>query len=122
MMRRKLGLAGAFVLLLGGCHRGWSVHGRVVDVSGAPIAGAIAHFRCGPVVAKIGPVGNFVTKDDGTFVAAGGVDDDPGPTCSLEIIVSGHHTATFGVSEACYRSSNAGNFGEACDDRKLVVP
>lgn len=111
-----------FLLLLTGCHRGWTVRGKLVDAKRAPISGATVRFRCGPSGAAGGPVGNFMSKDDGVFNAAGGLDTDPGPTCSLEVVATGHPTATFAVTEACYRSTNQKNLGDACLDSEMVVP
>lgn len=119
--RALVGLLAAAVLVAG-CHRGWKVRAKVVDAKGMPIPDATAKFRCGPSAALAGPIGNFVTKDDGVFEAAGGTDTDPGASCSLEVVASGHKTATFGVGETCYRSSAAGNLSEPCPDAKLVVP
>ncbi len=107
---------------LAGCHRGWKVRAKVVDASGAPIPAATAHFKCGTSASLAGPIGNFVSKDDGVVEAVGGTDTDPGPSCSFEVVATGHKTATFAVSETCYRSSGAGNLGEPCPDTKLTVP
>lgn len=117
-------VAGALGAMVGlaGCHRGWKVRAKVVDATGAPIPAATAKFRCGTSAALAGPHGNFVSKDDGVVEAAGEVDSDPGPSCSLEVVALGHKTATFAVSETCYRSSKAGNLAEPCPDVKLTVP
>jgi len=109
------------LLLATGCHRGWTVRGKLVDAKRVPISGATVRFKCGPSGAAGGPIGNFMSKDDGTFSAAGGLDTDPA-SCSLEVIASGHQTTAFGVSEACYRSSAQKNLGDPCLDSEMVVP
>ena len=110
------------LLCVAGCHRGWSVDVTVVDDKGAPIPEATARFRCGPALVATGPIGNFITKDDGKLHVAGSLDTDPGPDCSYDVVASGHKTATFAVRDACYRSSAKGNFGEPCAEAKAVVP
>ena len=109
------------LLLVAGCHRGWTVRGKLVDAKRKPIAGTTVRFKCGPSGAAGGPIGNFMSNDDGIFTAAGNLDTDPA-SCSLEVIASGHQTTAFGVSEACYRSSAHKNLGDPCLDSEMVVP
>ena len=122
-MRWREALWVASLTGLSACDPGWKVHGTLVDAAGGPVVGATIGFRCGPRTAPTGPQYTMVSRAGGEFEAAG-TSRDPGVACSLEVVASGHPTKTVVITDACYRSTAAGNYGTACTpgEGRIVVP
>jgi hypothetical protein len=97
----------------------WSMTGTVVDSAGAPVPGAKIVVTC---PGRSGPVDTQLTGPKGE-VNGGGIPAAP-PTCTAEISAAGHATKTVPVTDFCYRSTTAGNYGSPCaaGSGKVVLP
>lgn len=97
----------------------WSMTGTVVDATGAPVPGAKVVVTC---PGRASPVDTQLTGPKGE-VNAGGIPAAP-PTCTAEISAAGHATKTVPVTDFCYRSTTAGNYGSPCaaGSGKIVLP
>ena len=120
---RALGLV---LVVLAGCDPGWKIEGTVVDPSGAPIAGASVALTCPGGGTGSGPVPQtIVTAADGRFSFGGVSGAANAGKCSLAISKAGFTPKTLGAPDACFRSTQTGNFAQPCapaDGRITLAP
>lgn len=97
----------------------WSLRGTVVDGAGAPVAGATVNVLCP------GTKGAYATDKTGPAgeVNMGSIPDAP-KGCTVEVVAPGHSPHSYAMTDFCFRSTGAGNFGTACPPTgpKVVVP
>jgi hypothetical protein len=103
--------APALLVLVGlaACDPVYRVQGTVVDASGTALAGVTVTKACpsgGTEVATTTAAGDF------SFGGVGGSFE--APKCSLRIEKAGFATQTLRTTDVCYRSSQAGNYGNTC--------
>jgi hypothetical protein len=122
-LREAFGLFLSIALVLGALlacgDPAWSLRGTVVDGAGAPVSGATVNVLCpGPK-----PIYATDKTDPRGDVNMGSIPDAPAG-CSVEVVAAGHAPHTFAMTDFCFRSTGARNFGTPCPagGTKVVLP
>lgn len=106
-----LRIAVALLALLSatGCDPTYSVSGKVVEASGAPVIGATVTKAC-----PSGRTEVETTTGSGEFTFGGVGGSFEAPKCSLRIEKAGFKTQTVRTTDVCYRGTQEGNAGKPC--------
>ncbi len=118
--------AWCLVVVVAGCDPGWKIEGTVVDPAGAPVDGASVSLGCPGGGTGAGPVAQTQMTNASGHFAFGGVSGAANAgKCSLAIGKAGFTTKTAFAPDACYRSTQTGNYATPCapsDGRITLSP
>jgi hypothetical protein len=114
------------LLFLAGCDPGWKIEGTVVDPAGLPVEAASVALSCPGGGTGAGAMPQMlVTGPSGRFAFGGVSGAANAGKCFLVINKPGFAMKTVGAPDACYRSTQTGNFTTPCgptDGRITIGP